>query len=90
MSARFERRFAGHSNAGLRKLIRESVSGDMCATSRRRAILAIAGTVALTATGRATLSEVADDYCAHVGDYSPRCSCDACYGGNLQALGALS
>jgi hypothetical protein len=89
VSARYERRFAGPANAGLRKLIRESVSAYMCAPSRRRAILSIASTVALTASGRATLEAVADDYCVDTGDFQPRCSCDACCAGNLQRLGAL-
>ena len=86
-SARYERRFAGTSNAGLRKLIRQAVSADMCAPARRRAILSLASTVALTASGRATLADCAEDYCAHVGDYNPRCSCAACYEGNLARLG---
>lgn len=87
MSAgKFERRFAGRSNAGLRKRIRESVDATMCADVRRRAILGLADTVALTAAGRATLAAVADDYAAVVEDGNPRCDCDACYRRNVASL----
>lgn len=64
--ARFERRFSGKDNAGLRAEIRRvAVShGPSTHTPKEleRAILAIADRVALTASGKHTLGAVAADY----------------------------
>ena len=91
MSARFDRRFAGRSNAGLRAEIRRVADGVMpaCGPVVERAVLALSCRIALTALGRATLADVAADYRAANGDYCARCDCDACCAGNLQRLGAL-
>ncbi len=59
---RFEQRFEGPDNAGLRKLVREAVAEQPDAASRRRAVLSLARTVALTASGTHTLELVAADY----------------------------
>jgi hypothetical protein len=61
--AKFEKRFAGKDNAGLRAEIRNSVkaareSGDDVA----RAVENVGRRVALTASGRHTLAAVAEDY----------------------------
>lgn len=62
MSARFEERFVGPANSGLRKAIREAVAGAEGGEDRRRRVLSLSGVIALTASGRATLADVADDY----------------------------
>lgn len=85
---RFELHFAGQSNAGLRRQIRATVSGHRCGPANSAAILTLARTVALTASGTATLERVAADYATIRPGYQPTCDCAACYAGNLQALGA--
>lgn len=87
--AKFEKRFEGKSNAGLRAKIREAVVGGRCGIANEKSVLALGRTIALTASGQATLQQVAADYRAIGGERSSRCDCDACYAGNLQALGAL-
>lgn len=89
MSRKFELRFEGKSNAGLRKQIREAVSGHRCGDANAKSVLALDRTVALSASGRATLESVAEDY-RRAGESrgNDRCDCDACYAGKLQALGA--
>lgn len=89
MSARFGRRFAGRDNAGLREMIRNAAGGVACGPEAARRVAALAGTVALTAAGRSTLAQVADDYRAGRAAYRPQCDCDACYAGHLQSLGAF-
>lgn len=61
--AKFEKRFAGTDNAGLRAEIRSAVKtareqGDDVA----RAVESVGRRVALTASGRHTLAAVAEDY----------------------------
>lgn len=56
---RFESRFAGRANAGLRATIRRAVDGS---DDPSAAVLAIGSRVALTAAGRSTLALVAADY----------------------------
>jgi len=85
--AKFDRHFAGRDNAGLRAKIRDAVEAHRCGESNAASVLSLAGTVALTAGGRATLERVVEDYRA-AGD-NTRCDCDACYAGKLQSLGAL-
>lgn len=84
---KYEARFTGKDNAGLRKAIRDSVSGHRCGNANAAAVMSLARTVALTAGGLATLEQVAADYRA-VCESSRTCDCDACYAGNLQLLGA--
>lgn len=84
---KFERHFAGRSNAGLRARIRASVGGHRCGPSNAASVIALGGTVALTAAGHHLLLAVADDYRA-VGSARASCDCDACCAGNLQRLGA--
>lgn len=61
--AKFEKRFAGKDNAGLRAEIRETAKHAVEENRNvRTAIVAIARRVALSANGRATLELVADDY----------------------------
>lgn len=66
MSTKFEQRFAGRDNAGLRARIREQVrsvdEGRSAHDTYCDAILALARTVALTPAGLATLRAVAADY----------------------------
>ena len=66
MSARFERRFAGASNAGLRAAIRDAVTGADSGAVAAQRVLSLSRTVALTASGRTTLEAVAADYAAVV------------------------
>jgi hypothetical protein len=75
--ALFDRRFAGPANAGLRASIRYAAATPACGPSQARAVLSLRGTVALTASGKATLEAVAADYAAGPG-YVPGCLCDAC------------
>ena len=56
---KFEARFEGRHNTGLRAQIRNVVNG---ARDPGAAVRAIAGAVALTALGKAILEEVAQDY----------------------------
>lgn len=58
---RFESRFVGRANAGLRAAIRRAVDGS---DDPSTAVLAVGHRVALTAAGRATLAIVAADYAA--------------------------
>lgn len=58
----FEKRFEGKNNAGLRAKIREAVRGHETGEERATAVLSLAGTVALTASGLLTLTQVAGDY----------------------------
>jgi hypothetical protein len=66
--AKFEARFEGRDNAGLRDLIRGAVrvaSNDPSVHRPARihdAVMGVARYVALTASGNATLRAVADDY----------------------------
>lgn len=85
----FERHFAGKDNAGLRKLIRDSLPDvPSCGPRIERAIRgAIEGRIALTAKGHANLELVISDYRAVNGDFNHRCDCDACVAGSLQLLG---
>lgn len=86
MARRFESRFVGRDNAGLRARIREVVSGHACGSENARAVRALAGVVGLTASGTATLAEVAEDYAALAASglgYRPSCDCDSCYAVNL-------
>lgn len=87
--AKFDKRFEGASNAGLRKQIRDAVSGHRCGPANERAVLALGRVVALTAQGQHTLTLVAGDYRHSRGEYEPTCDCDACYAGNSQRLGAI-
>ena len=59
-----ERHFAGPSNAGLRARIRKAAAGAQpaCADQIERTLRALGSTVALTASGRATLELVIADY----------------------------
>lgn len=77
MKRPFERRFVGRSNAGLRAQIRDAVNGHLCGPAREQRVLSLAGTVALTAAGRATLASVAADYRAAATVQS--CDCEACW-----------
>ena len=56
---KFEARFEGQSNAGLRARIRKVVNG---ARDPGAAVRALAGSVALTERGKAILEDVAQDY----------------------------
>lgn len=56
---RYEQRFTGKDNAGLREKIRDVVRD---APDPRAAVLSLLGTVALSAHGEAILQLVADDY----------------------------
>ena len=58
----FEKRFEGKYNAGLRAKIREAVRSNETGEERATAVLSLAGTVALTASGLLTLMRVAGDY----------------------------
>lgn len=87
--AKFEKRFEGRDNAGLRAKIRAIVYEKSCGPLNEQAVLSLRRTVALTASGEATLRQVALDYRRAGGELSRTCDCDACYAGNLQALGAL-
>lgn len=61
--AKFEKRFEGKDNAGLRAEIRSTAKA--AADDGRdvaQAVEAIAGRVALTASGRHTLAAVAEDF----------------------------
>lgn len=77
---RFEKRFEGKDNAGLRAKIRAAAQGATpgCAIRVKTAIESLAGTVALTASGREKLTLVADDYAANRKDFDTRCDCDSC------------
>ena len=59
MTRKFEARFEGRHNTGLRAQIRNVVNG---ARDPGAAVRALAGAVALTALGKAILEEVAQDY----------------------------
>lgn len=85
---KFERHFTGEINRGLRAKIREVVDGSKCGPWNRRAILSLAGTVALTAAGRSTLELVAADYDAVNGRTKPTCDCRDCYEVNLAGVAA--
>jgi hypothetical protein len=82
------RHFAGASNAGLRAKIRDATkrAQPACADQVERTLRALGATVAMTASGRATLELVIADYRATASD---RCDCDACYAGRLQSLGGF-
>ena len=89
---KFEQRFEGKNNAGLRKQIREAcerVTGGSCGARYEQAVLDIGARVALTASGKETLTKVAADYRRANGESSPRCDCDSCVAGGLQRLGAF-
>lgn len=89
---KFEQRFEGKSNAGLRKMIREAcgrVTGGSCGARYEQAVLNLGARVALTPAGKETLAKVAADYRRANGESSPRCDCDACVAGGLQRLGAF-
>jgi len=88
MASRYEKRFEGKDNAGLRAQIREATLGTRCGAANAAAVRALAGTVALTASGQATLEQVAADYGALFPRGKTSCDCDACYAGNRQRLGA--
>jgi hypothetical protein len=60
--AKFERRFQGSDNAGLRAKIRDAAKIDGSPDDVERAVLSLGRTVALTAAGQRTLAEVAEDY----------------------------
>lgn len=75
---KFERHFTGAINAGLRAEIRRTVSAERCGAANRTAVLSLAGTVALTASGRACLEAAADDYAAVGGDGKATCECFDC------------
>jgi len=61
--AKFEKRFEGKDNAGLRAQIRETVKAARAdGRDVATAVEAIASRVALTASGRHTLAAVAEDY----------------------------
>jgi hypothetical protein len=59
---RFEARFEGPSNKGLRALIRKRVASEDSCPTRGHAVLSLASTIAFTAMGLHTLTEVACDY----------------------------
>jgi hypothetical protein len=59
---KFDRRFQGPDNAGLREKIREAAGRGSCGVSKAKAVLVLARTVALTTQGQKTLEEVANDY----------------------------
>lgn len=59
---KFENRFAGTDNAGLRAKISEAVSGTETGEDAATAVLSVGGIVALTAAGQHTLAQVAEDY----------------------------
>lgn len=61
---KYEARFVGASNAGVRRAIREVASrhDDSTPEEIERAILNVAKRVALTVQGQATLELVAEDY----------------------------
>lgn len=58
---KFERRFEGPINIGLRRLIRVHVKG-MCGCEAAAYVRTLAGSVAFTAAGKSTLELVASDY----------------------------
>lgn len=89
MARRFEQRFEGKDNAGLRAEIRRVVSGAYCGPENGRIVRGLANRIALTAAGRSTLDAVAADYEAANASSKATCDCAACYAGNLQRLGAL-
>lgn len=81
---KYERAFEGKDNAGLRKMIRDAVAGHRCAAANAAAVRSISGVVALTAQGKATLEQVAQDYGSVAFDnatsgWRPGCDCDSCY-----------
>jgi hypothetical protein len=61
-SRRFEARFAGPANKGLRARIRRMSREDISTPEMARRVLALAHTIAFTAQGLHTLCEVAHDY----------------------------
>lgn len=61
-SKRFEDRFEGPSNKGLRAMIRRAVAGTKSCPAAAAAVRALAKKVALTAQGAALLELVARDY----------------------------
>lgn len=86
----FDRHFAGKDNAGVRKQIRDAADGAMpaCGPVVERAVLSLAGTIALTASGKSNLIAAAADYRAARKDWEPRCECDSCTAAGRQLLGA--
>jgi hypothetical protein len=59
---KFERRFEGPSNKGLRAKIRRITNDAGSCPKAAAAVRSLSGTVALTALGRAILEQVARDY----------------------------
>jgi hypothetical protein len=78
-------RFVGRNNAGLRKQIREAVAGHRCGDANAASVLALGATVALTAQGKSTLAEAAEDY-RRTGAGQQTCDCDGCFAGNLHSV----
>jgi hypothetical protein len=78
--ARYEQRFAGHGNAGLRKAIREAASGALpcCADVMRERVNGLAATAALTELGKTRLMNCADDYAMNRPNRDRRCGCQKC------------
>jgi hypothetical protein len=66
---KFERRFEGPINLGLRRMIRAQVKG-LCGCEAAASVRRIGRNVALTAAGAATLELVASDYAS-------TCTCKA-------------
>jgi hypothetical protein len=86
---KFERAFAGKTNAGLRAAIRDAVSGHRCGPANEASVLGLAREIALQPWGVETLKAVAADYRAVNGGSKVTCDCDSCHARALQGLGAL-
>jgi len=78
--ARYEQRFAGPDNAGLRKAIREEASSALpcCADAMRERVNGLAAMAALTGLGNARLMSCADDYAMNRPNSDCRCGCQKC------------
>ena len=84
--SKYERRFHGKDNAGLRARIRSVTSPMQCGEANAAAVMRLGRTVALSSFGRQTLAECAADFA--VPGRKRTCDCHECYVANLQLLGA--
>lgn len=75
--AKYERRFAGKDNAGLRAQIRSVVTHERCGQGNAQAVRSLASTVALSAFGKACLEDVAADYALSLAKPA-HCDCCSC------------
>jgi hypothetical protein len=84
---KYERVFEGKDNAGLRKAIRDQVSGAWCGPENERMVMYMTNRIAFTPPGLVKLQAVAADYRAANGEeYKRTCDCSSCVQVGLENL----